>query len=434
METKLIKNIGEITGEIIKISEIDQGMPLRGNYDFKNKREMNDNYNRHIDFEVYEDSNINMDISYFDPDGDKMFDFNNITDVNPINKADPIEIVNYVINDNNWYMFSNMINVSKMNILSTSVGTINLMSVMYISSSNDTEQLLSSFFNLPDKNTLLEGLNELNTYINQSECCKIDNIILTRMNINQEIVKYFNNIVKIIQITDNPMNNIARINNILNNKYSGILGNIIKPKHISNLGVLCLTTGSISTIWKIPFSNIIKMNFGKNTIEYMYNKGETYDYYEDNTLKLIELPMYDDIITMGLLLPKKNNTILDINLKEIDNYISNLQSTNIMKIAIPKFNEHYKLKTSSIFKNFGLGEIFNNLYLPELLGENSMLNDIIHNIYINVDNNYTKYSRNHMTTGITSNIQFIANRPFIYYFRCVKTNTIILTASILSIK
>lgn len=433
------KNVGEITGDLFDISAIDKGMPLRSNCGYSKKKNLEDEkgYNRFTDFDVFdEDKQVNLDISYYDPDGGKACVFDEMNERNIIVNSEPIDQMSYIMNDFNWYMFENIKNLMNENIFFSSYGIMSLMTILYMASTGKSENLLLNYFNFSEKQTMYNGLNQLIENINKSQCFDLKNFILVgnNNNINNNFTRYINNMVTVINLqNNNPIGESQKINMWINNLYQGLLGNIMNPNHIKNLTVTCLCIGILRTVWKVPFEKIIKLVFNNvSQKEFLYNNGKTYDYYEDNLVQLIELPLYDDILTMGIVLPKSNQdtSLPNLTLKDFDLYTSNLKSINIDEIAIPKFNQHSKIRISSIFKKTGLDNIFTNIEIPELIKNGTTISDVIQNIYLIVENKYIKtnnQSDNFHYRGAKSNIKFIANKPFIYYFRCLKTNTIIIT-------
>lgn len=429
------KNIGEITGQLLNISDIDKGMPFRsesGNT-FKKRIMENNEYNRHLDFDVYdEDKQVNLDVLYYDPNNTKICLLDEI-DKDIIIENNELDQVKYIINDFNWYLFDNITNLINKNFFFTSLGIMNLMSILYIASTGKSEIIFKNYFNYSNKQTILNGIMILNETINSSQCLDLQNYILVRNNIdiNINFKDYIKNIVSIINIqNDNYKIETQKINNFIKKKY-GILGDIFKINHIKDLTITCLCLGILRTVWKVSFDKIIKLKFNNLHVkEFMYNKNKSYEYFENTNIQLIEIPFYDNVLSMGIILFKENSITLSMN--DFTYYINNLKSVNINEIAIPIFNHHCKMRLNTIFKKTGLEEIFDNVEIPELIKHKTKISDIILNIYLIVENKYNKSNYDNVNNynnvnNNNNNLNFIANKPFIYYFRCIKTNTIIIT-------
>ena len=441
------KNIGEITGDLFDITEIDKGMPFRSNYNTAKKRtpeQDKDGYNRYTDFDIFEEKEqTNFDISYYDPNGAGMFNFDEITEKSILTNSDPLELVNYTINDFNWYMLENIRNLLRENTFYLTIGIMNLMSTLYIGSSGQTENYLLNYFNFSEKNIIHDGLQQINEYINKSQCFDMKNIIVTKNNIiNNSFVNHMEKICDIIVISNNnPNQEASKINTWLNKIYGNLLGTVMSEDHIKKMNTTCLCVGLLRTVWKIPFDRILKRPFNKNVnstvnnikkireLEFMYNSGKAYNYFEDNTSQIMEIPFYDNTINMGIIMPKDNPQVLPkFGLKDFDVFISNMKMTIMDEVLIPKFVQHSKMRISSILKKTGLDNLFTQMNISELTNNSIILSDVIQNMYIIVDNKHIKYGNDdEHTRGVNSKRSFIVDKPFIYYFRCVQTNTIIIT-------
>ena len=202
------KNVGEITGDLLEISTIDKGMPLRSNCNYSKKKNIEDEkgHSRYTDFDIFEeDKLVDMNISYYDPDGGKMCSFEDMMEESSLQNSDPMELSNYVINDYNWYMFENIINLVQGNVFYSTISIIYLMSILYIASKGQCESDLLNYFKFPEKQTLFNGLQEINSYISKSQCLDIKNIFLisNSYKLNDIFLKHCENLISIYQINNN---------------------------------------------------------------------------------------------------------------------------------------------------------------------------------------------------------------------------------------
>ncbi|ARF09364.1 serpin [Catovirus CTV1] len=431
------KNIGEITGTLFDISGIDKGMPMRSSCGFSKKKNNEDDKgrNRLTDFDIFNDENEpNLQIDYYDPDGGKTCVFDEMMENTTMGASDPIDQSNYIINDFNWYMFDNIKNLMNNSTFFSPFSIILLMTGLYMSSGGTSETTLTEYFNFPEKHVMSQGIFQLTDNVNKSKCLDIRSVILVgnNNNINMNFVNYINRYITIFKLNNNDeIIESKKINEWFNNIYGSLLGNVLSSNHIRNLNITCLSAGILRTVWKIPFEKTIKLNGNK---EFMYNNSKTYDYYEDNIVQVIDIPLYDDIISMGIVLPKSDSGSLpNLTYRQYTMYTNNLRSLNIDEIAIPKFNQHSKIRTSSILKKTGLGNIFDKIEVPEFIKNNTNISDFVQNIYLIVENKYLNTQSHNYNGGAKTNIKFVASKPFIYYFRCVITNTIIITGQYLFI-
>lgn len=431
------QKMGEITGEEFESQKIDQGMPLRSQFNpKKNDVDLEKSYNKYLDFNIFDDDQqeSNLEISYFDPTGNSAFSFSDIGKNDSPKKTEPIYLISNSITDYSFFIYENLRNLTQDNTLFSTHSIFDILSVLYIASKSGSESELKNYLSFVDKDTVFTGCLGLKKYINKSECYDYQNILLiSKKNpVNSEFINYISPLVTCFTVNTNESEKEAnKLNIYLNSHYNNILGTIFRPDHLNNLNITCLTVGLLRPVWKIPFDKIIKSKFMGKEIsikDMMYSSGKTHKYFEDDNFQVLEMEMYDDIFSMGFLLPKKiTNKLPQINLKDFDIYTEHMKYSVMDEIIIPKFKTQCKLRVSNILKKTGLNNIFNNIDLPELLGNQSKITDFVQNFTLLVDEKYIINNNNsHKFRGAISNRKFIVNRPFIYYIKLKTTNTIIL--------
>ena len=104
----------------------------------------------------------------------------------------------------------------------------------------------------------------------------------------------------------------------------------------------------------LPFKNLNNEN--KN-IETMYQEFEKVMYYEDEKIKMIELP-YNDNLSMIIILPsEKYNSVIDYIKKEKEDYTlihNKLKETKNVKLYLPKFKIEYSSSLKESFEKMGM--------------------------------------------------------------------------------
>lgn len=435
--------IGEITGEEFQATSIDQGMPMRSAFNAKrNDEESDKSYNKYLNFDIYDDEKPdNLNVSYYDPSGGSMFNFSDMKKSNLAkNSADSnMALMNNVINDFNWFIFENIRKLMGDTTLVASYQIINIMGSLYMSSKGNTEHELNNYFHFPTKEVIHTGLLGLKKYIDKSQCIDFRDIIL--INKKYQVASSFINNLKDLNgifVVDpqQPILESHKINVWLNKLFGNLPGMVFNKDHISKMEINCLSIGVIRTTWAQPFDNVFKNRFyakhasNIKMMDMMQSYGKTHYYFESNDFQLLEMRMFDNILSMGYILPKSTINIPDVKEKDIQVCIRNLQATVIDELVIPKFMKQCKLRISSLFKKSGLEQIFHRVDIPELIDKPGVITDIVQNFTIIVDESYNESqnsSKDKNVHGINSNRKFIANRPFIFYFRCIQTDTIILT-------
>jgi len=440
---------GEITGDTFDFIDADHGMPLRSQYNTKkNHTDLEEQYNKHRDsnFNIYDDSSsVDFDVSYYDPHSSStnMCDLKNLSS-KIIGKSPAVNnqsIVSDIINEYNWDMFKGINRLDNEGTFYYVYGIIKLMGILYNASTAETETSIKNYFNFQDKNIVFSGLSSLENILKKSKCCNFTDFLLINKQhrLDNRFLNNINNLVKIQLL--NPQNAKYESHNftlLLNKTYNNYLGNIISDSQIQKLSFLCLSVGLIRSEWKLPFSlkytrcdQNLRSNalvFKNNTVASMYNVGKSYKYFEDNMNQILEIPMTDNILSMGIILPKGN--IRYVSLKEFAVCTTNMTMTCLDEVSIPCFKLKSKMRISNMFKKTGLGDIFDNMVIPEFTNETTCLTDFVQNIYVIVDNNYKLTSESVQQSGVMSKRKFIVDKPFTWYFKLNQTNTILVTGII----
>lgn len=418
---------GEITGEDINKKDLyDKGMPMRSQYTIK-KSSFNEN--RHLDFELFDEneSDDDLDVNYFDPGG-------GFSDLNMSMKtissqvqskticSDGIELIGFQIFDNMVQMMTNSFVIN-------ACGLYSIFGSIYSGCKGNSEIELKDFFSYPKRELLLSGLNEISNKLNSINAhARFANLILfaDELSVNEEYYKCIRDISFIKKIDITEINKECFIiNKFVNNQLglpSDLRTNIIVPDNLFNLNVILVTTAYISPIWAQLFETIRIGRFNNRKIEYMVTRGKTFGFYEDNDIKLLELKCAGDKLTMGIVM--KKNDIVDINEENLHNFIQNMKGTILEEVSIPMFKIKSKIRYTNIMKKMGMKLNFMLLDMPELFDDDCKIDDVIQNVQIEITNKYSGLKETN--SGYKTLKKFVVDTTFMYYFRFIPTNTIIL--------
>ncbi|AFX92286.1 putative serpin-like protein [Megavirus courdo11] len=270
-------------------------------------------------------------------------------------------------------------------------------------------------------------------------------LINKTQNINKKYKNMVNNLVKIIQGDfENPDLVAQKINHYVENKTNGLIKDIISPKNINNDTIMILVnTVYFKSKWKYGFdvNKTFREKFGseKKIVDLMNNQNY-FNYYENKSFQIIEIPYQNENFVLGIILPKiiPDNDTIDytinnvpiITAQEVNELINNL-SLEKVNIYIPKFTDKKKLNLVPILKKMGLVKIFDtNMCQLDLISNNICVSNIIHEAVIIVDESGTTASAATVITGRAlarapkkENIKtFRADHPFVYYIRHLPTN------------
>ena len=247
---------------------------------------------------------------------------------------------------------------------------------------------------------------------------------------NQDILRYYNaktNIVKMVNgiLTKHPLStsflhiskkynalislleSVQQVNNWVKENTNGKIEKILdENRNLGNVEMILLNAIYFKSNWKykfdtkktslLPFTNLNKEN--KN-IETMYQEFESIMYYEDEKIKMIELP-YDDNLSMIILLPsEKYNSVKDYIRKEKEDYtliFNKLKETKDVKLYLPKFKIEYSSSLKESFQKMGMKLAFSSnanlkkLFSDSNLNKNIYIEDILHKTYIKIDEEGTE--------------------------------------------
>lgn len=287
-----------------------------------------------------------------------------------------------------------------------------------------------------DYQILLERIEKNNNYINLS----IANSLWAQKDyhfldeyINTITIK-FNSSLNLVDFSNSSGRESARIeiNKWVENKTNNKIKEIIQPDGLDNLTKLVLVNAIyFKASWKLEFdkSRTTKANFfyNNNIVETDFMKETAqFNYYENDTLQILEMPYKQCPFSMFVLLPRKQDGLEmvenHINIHKNFEYFSLLNIQNV-EVHFPKF------KTVS---EFSLKQILSEMGMPVPFGNNAdfsgmtrnkelKISNVIHKAFIEVTEKGTEAAAS--TTVIMSlksmripndKKVFKADHPFIY--------------------
>lgn len=426
---------GEITGNEYSDHELERGLPMRSHFTIK--KQLYD-ANEHLDFDLFDNRPSKLDVKYHDPHGSGNIDFADIstsmskisTQINPIAIcSDGIDKIN---NNLFYYLFDLILgNTYTIN----GIGIYNLFSALYLSSDELTEIELKKIFDFPKKDILYQGLQKINSNIE-----KINNMVNIKnfMIIGNDVPydpHYYDSIrdfcVLIRTNVDFPENEANKLNKLIKRVIGADIRNPICAENINGLQLMFLATAIIHPIWATPFNKVIEGLFygvteNKKTY-FLHSIEKPYGYFEDNDYQILEIKCAGNGLVMGILLNKRK-FMADVDDRKLHFYISHMKEMILEEVKIPVFKQELKLRFVNSLKNMGLNGVFIKIMAKDFFPEGLVLQDVVQNVKIIIDDSHTG-SNQPSTKGCKNQRRFIANKPFIYYFRMPKTDTFLFMGS-----
>jgi hypothetical protein len=419
---------GEITGKKLDNDCTDRGMPMRSQYEIK-KSSFDEN--KYLDFNLHimRQHNKNKNIKYNDnDDGYKSYAEVGKDEISITTQASPIFAVSSGIEKSGSLMFKSIMNnVQDKNFIVNSLGIYLLFSIFYLGSENATFHELEKFFGFTKKKILLKCIQQFVELISESKIINMKNLIIIDKNIplNFKFCEMVDNIVSFTTInTSDQMKEAQKLNFFVNKIMGTTMRNPITSQNLTNLQIMLMTVVNITPIWNIKFEKVASGIFSsyKNDRKenYMIAYNQASLYYEDADKQIIELSC--DNINFGIILHKKIQSF-ESN-ESIHNCIRKSKKILLEEIVIPMFTQDHKIRYNNILKNNGINSIFVQLTADDLLPSSGQIHDVVQNIKITINN--VSSNKKQQNAFERSNRKFIADKPFMYYFRFDNINTIII--------
>ena len=428
---------GEITGDIFNSNAMDRGLPMRSQY---TKRKQQYDQNDHLDFDLFDIKPTNLKVTNFDPlsmqgsGGTTGLEFADISTsmTNMSTQLSPITLCSTQIdrlNNNLFYFLYDLYNNSY---VTNGLGLFTLFGMLYFCSTGITEIELKKMFDFPKKEELYDGLIQIQNLINNNnKIIDFKNFLILGNDVPYdpkyyETINFFCTLIRVDK--SKPFTESKKLNEAVKKILNTEIKNAVTPENFDKLQLMFLTTCVIHPVWDNSFDEIINGKFysyeKENNVKYLHGISRSCGYFEDNNHQILEIKCLNNEITMGCIL-HKNNINNDVDDLKLHYFISHMKECVLDEIKIPCFTENYKIRFNNTLQNLGLTSVFTKILCPKFFPENVTLQDVIQNIKIIVDNNFIE-NKQSKSKGYVTNRNFICNKPFIYYFRLVKTNTILL--------
>lgn len=434
-------NRGEITGHAMSINDLDFGMPYRS-ASCNKKMERDSMENNRADFDLFNAECKDFNVAYNDPSGGSSLSFSNINSKNEkiIPEGYGTDICSFVSISTNKFtlsFFNSLKDRYGEKFCITPYGVYNIFAVLAVASNGKTGHDIMQYFDMPSKKNLLSGLLSNKNIYGAKEMAQhffLKNMLLIDNNlpVSDKFIKFTEKLIDIHPLSTETNNSmISGLNNFIQKISNGTV-NPISPKIFEKASqkMICANIGLFKPIWKISFNKSFDSKFmgtEKNRIVRMLGQIDTqHAYYEDNLNQYLELKLLGDKIVMGIVLPKEM-VIPELNFDELTMLLKHIKPTFINEVIIPVFTQQIKLKLTTMLNNSGLDSIFGKSDFSELIDKPCAISDVVQNITVIVANSGPENNNNSQKFNANiSNIKFIANHPFIYYFRLVQTNAILL--------
>jgi len=233
-----------------------------------------------------------------------------------------------------------------------------------------------------------------------------------------------------------------QINHWVDQKTHGNINQLLQPGDLSKDTRLVLVNAIwLKANWDKPFekANTQKASFynydgSESTVELMNQKGR-FNYVSDDFIQLAELPYTDHEYTMLVILPNDNVAFDWIIENANSEYLQQLMlqmHKEPLVLEVPKFKSENQADLKPLLTNMGMKLAFtDSADFSEITGKADLkIDEIIHKAIIEVDETGTEAAAATAVimvtkTAILKEINFRADKPFIYLVKNNKTNQIL---------
>ena len=209
----------------------------------------------------------------------------------------------------------------------------------------------------------------------------------------------------------------SNLNALISKKTNNLVNNFFNERQFDNVQLLILNIIYFLGKWDQAFNKngkITKQWNNKKTIQLMAKSSCTYPYLETDKYQVIELPYKNKDFVFGIIL-KKDNGSFSSNSDELQLIQTIKPSTKIHLLAIPKFEIKCTVaddQIRSVYKYSGL----TSCKQETVIKVNEEGTEAVA---------VTSFMTNRMMTTPVAQIDFIADKPFIYYIKYIPTNSIL---------
>jgi len=256
--------------------------------------------------------------------------------------------------------------------------------------------------------------------------------------------KYYKGGFNEVDYITNPEDARIKINDWVSKETKEKIKDILQPGDITRLTRLVLTNAIyFKGKWQTEFDkkstrdeDFYLINGQKTKVKMMYQKN-TFNYYENDDLQLLEMPYKGNKVSMVIILPKTGKFVTVENMideKKLQELINNTTEIKV-KAYIPRFKFTQSFDLSGVLSDMGMKDAFSPA--ADFSGINGQKNDlyiskVIHKAFVDVNEEGTEAAAATavvMSTKAAPIIEkpviFKADRPFIFLVRDKEAGSIL---------
>jgi serpin B len=368
-----------------------------------------------------------------------------------------LEGIQEVINANNQFAFDLYFDLSKTNtenLFFSPYSISTALAMTYEGADGATAKEMKDVFHFPENDVLRPNnaaiYNKLNNksskfQIRTGNALWVSKDMQLLDDYSQTVEKYYGGKAVNLDFTNETEKSRSTINDFIAKQTNDKIKEILVKGSLNTDTRLVLTNAiyfkgkwsyefdkeeTIDLDFKITPENIIKT---KTMV--MIPKYHNYNYLNNETLRIIQLNYLESSFSMLILLPKENLSELEkvLSIDKLNEWKSQMESKNLTKITLPKFEFNDEIYLSKNLSNLGMPLAFSKVAdFSKMSNDDLFISQVIHKSFISVDESGTEAAAitSSNMTGASfdesdNKPEFIADHPFIFIIQDKQTGNIL---------
>jgi serpin B len=356
-----------------------------------------------------------------------------------------------VVRANNAFAFDLYYEASqKSDFLLSPVSISSAVAMTYAGARGETKGQIKHVFHFPDDEKLNNGSFELSNILQQpheNSTLAIANKLWAgkgRIALDSSFVnlnkKYYSAALQTLNFGDPSATKI--VNDWVAVQTKDKIKNLLDPDFISSDLILILTNAVyFKSSWQDRFDSQNTVE-GKFTTEkdnkidalFMTQRHRNYAMWQNEFVNMIELPFANNEFSLDILLPINNMGDLEENflVDDYEMWLTKAYKVTFTTVQIPKFRTNFKIELLDALTDMGMGKAFAVDADFGGIGHADgpiRISKVVHETFMEVNEDGAEASAataiGMATRSLPVDHQFIADHPFIYILRHIKTNTIL---------
>jgi serine protease inhibitor len=255
--------------------------------------------------------------------------------------------------------------------------------------------------------------------------------------------KYFGSNFRLVNFAGAPDSTRMEINALVEKQTRDKIKNLLPPGSVNPLTQLILTNAiHFKDSWATPFDPEKTMDrdffvsSGKPVkTKFMALQNAMFNFFENDLVTVVELPYQNPRFSMLVMLPKDNLSLFEKSITGTAYASWNFAPGRFRTIQFPKFKVDHEVEPVDVLKHFGMTNAFQQ-GKPDFSGVSKearlFISGIFHKAFIEVNEEGTEAAaataiviQTESSIEPKKELDFIANRPFLFILRDRVTNSIL---------